>query len=96
VINVQTISTDHYIELLFTDNGKGIDMNKNGAMVFGLYRRFDTHIEGKGMGLFIVKTQVEAMGGTIEVRSMLNRGTEFSIKLPVPELETGDVTPLVA
>lgn len=96
VINVQAFRTDHYIELLFTDNGKGIDMDKNGPMVFGLYRRFDLHIEGKGMGLFIVKTQVEAMGGTIEVKSMLNRGTEFSVKLPVPELGLADETPPVA
>jgi PAS domain S-box-containing protein len=96
VINVQTHRADNYIELLFTDNGKGIDMEKNGAMMFGLYRRFDLHIEGKGMGLFMVKTQVEAMGGTIEVRSMLNRGTEFSIKLPVPELALADAADTVA
>ncbi len=71
------------VTLRFKDNGKGIDLNKNASELFGLYKRFDTTVEGKGMGLFMVKTQVEALGGTIKIKSKLGEGTEFIIQLPV-------------
>ncbi|MDB5006437.1 MAG: Multi-sensor signal transduction histidine kinase [Mucilaginibacter sp.] len=88
LISVKTIFTNNLLELLFTDNGKGIDLDKNGSILFGLYRRFDDSVEGKGIGLFMVKTQVEALGGTIHVKSTINGGTTFSIKMPVQGLET--------
>jgi len=71
------------IELLFTDNGMGIDLEKSGELVFGLYRRFHTNIEGKGMGLFMVKTQVEILGGKISIKSAENKGTEFKIEFEI-------------
>ncbi len=43
----------------------GIDMQRYGKQVFGFYKRFHAHIEGKGMGLFMTKTQVESLGGYI-------------------------------
>lgn len=68
------------LELTFTDNGMGIDLKKNGDQIFGLYKRFHSSIEGKGMGLFMVKTQVEVLGGKISVKSEENEGTEFKIE----------------
>jgi len=65
--------------LTFKDNGLGIDMKTKGDKIFGLYKRFHTHVEGKGMGLFMVKTQVESLGGKITIASELNKGTEFTI-----------------
>ncbi|WP_309641134.1 PAS domain S-box protein [Flavobacterium sp.] len=65
--------------LTFKDNGLGIDMNRNSGKVFGLYERFHAHVEGKGIGLFMVKTQVEAIGGKITIASELNKGTEITI-----------------
>ena len=66
----------------FSDNGKGIDLKKFGPHLFGLYKRFDFSVEGKGMGLFMVKMQVEALGGVVTVRSEPGSGTEFVIELP--------------
>lgn len=66
--------------LTFTDNGLGIDLHKKGGQVFGLYKRFHAHLEGKGMGLFMVKTQVESLGGKISVLSEVNKGTSFTIE----------------
>ena len=83
VITIKSKRAGDKIELHFKDNGNGIDLEKNGAQLFGLYKRFDTSMEGKGMGLFMVKTQVEALGGSIEINSKLGIGTEFIIKLPV-------------
>src|SRR5450432_3327172 len=71
------------LELIFTDNGMGIDLQKRGEQVFGLYKRFHANIEGKGMGLFMVKTQVESLGGKINIRSEVNKGTEFKIEFDI-------------
>jgi signal transduction histidine kinase len=62
------------IELRFKDNGIGIDLEKNSGQLFGLYKRFDTTMEGKGMGLLMVKTKAEALGGTIKIKSNQARG----------------------
>lgn len=69
------------IILTFRDNGLGIDLKRKGDKLFNLYARFHAHEEGKGMGLFMVKTQVEAIGGTVSIDSEVNVGTEFTITL---------------
>jgi PAS domain S-box-containing protein len=80
VINIHSRLLKNKVELFFADNGIGIDLNKNGDQIFGLYKRFHANIEGKGMGLFMVKTQVETLGGKISVKSEENKGTEFKIE----------------
>jgi signal transduction histidine kinase len=68
--------------LQISDNGLGIDMKYAQDKIFGLYQRFHQHHKGKGMGLYLVRQQVEAMGGKIEVDSQPEEGTTFQIKLP--------------
>lgn len=68
--------------LTFSDNGLGIDLSSQGKHLFGLYKRFHHHIDGKGMGLYMVKTQVQALGGIISVDSTVGEGTVFTIELP--------------
>lgn len=72
---------DH-VELTFKDNGIGIDLEQHGTKIFGLYKRFSDTQEGKGMGLFLVKSQVEALSGSVVVKSELNKGCEFILRLP--------------
>jgi signal transduction histidine kinase len=67
----------------FKDNGTGIDLKLHGNKLFGLYNRFHSNIEGKGVGLFMVKTQIEVLGGKISVTSEPGKGTEFIIELPL-------------
>ncbi len=71
------------VSIHFADNGKGIDLEYNGDKLFGLYRRFDTSVDGKGMGLYMVKTQVETLGGQISVESCLHAGSTFIVDLPL-------------
>jgi PAS domain S-box-containing protein len=71
------LNNNGMVELRFKDNGMGIDMEKHGNSLFGLYKRFHLGIEGKGMGLYMVKTHAERMGGTISVESEVNKGTTF-------------------
>jgi PAS domain S-box-containing protein len=67
------------IILIFKDNGIGIDLERNGDKIFGLYQRFHNHPDSKGLGLYLVKSQVESMGGTINVESEVDKGTTFTI-----------------
>ncbi len=65
------------------DNGIGIDTKRYEKKLFGLYQRFNVDVEGKGLGLYMTKTQVETLGGKISVNSELHKGTKFSISLPL-------------
>jgi PAS domain S-box-containing protein len=69
--------------LQVVDNGIGIDLAKYQSNLFGMYQRFHRHVEGKGIGLHLVKTQVETLGGTIEVSSVVDQGTTFTVYLPL-------------
>jgi PAS domain S-box-containing protein len=83
VITIHSSCTKNIITLTFEDNGKGIDLEKHGQQIFGLYKRFDRHTDGKGMGLFMVKAQVESLGGRVSVQSVLGEGSKFTIELPI-------------
>ncbi|MDO6470814.1 PAS domain S-box protein [Maribacter sp. 1_MG-2023] len=65
--------------ITFKDNGLGIDLERHGHKLFGLNKVFHRHPDAKGVGLFLTKTQVEAMGGTITATSEVNVGTTFTI-----------------
>lgn len=80
VIEISSRKNCNRLWLQFKDNGLGIDLATQGKKVFGLYKRFHPDIEGKGMGLFMVKTQVETLGGKISINSEVNKGTEFTIE----------------
>ena len=68
---------DDTVVLTFGDNGIGIDLDKNRDKIFGLYQRFHDYSDSKGLGLYLVKSQVETMGGTISIESKVNVGTTF-------------------
>lgn len=80
-ITIVSAMVSGHVRLTFSDNGLGIDLNRQGDKIFGLYNRFHNHVEGKGMGLFMVKTQIEALGGHVHVSSALGKGTVFTIDL---------------
>jgi PAS domain S-box-containing protein len=61
------------------DNGIGIDLKKNADKLFGMYKTFNNNPDARGIGLFITKNQIDAMGGKVEVESELGKGTSFKI-----------------
>lgn len=65
--------------LAVSDNGLGIDLRRHKNSLFGMYKTFHKNQNSRGIGLFITKNQVEAMGGRIEVASEVNKGTTFKI-----------------
>jgi PAS domain S-box-containing protein len=78
-ISVSSYQDENYTTMLFKDNGIGIDLERNRDKVFGLYQRFHDYPDSKGMGLYLVKSQVEAMGGTISIESEVDKGTTFTL-----------------
>jgi PAS domain S-box-containing protein len=74
------VNTNEII-LMARDNGLGIDLKKNGKKLFGLSNTFHRHPDSKGVGLFMTKTQIEAVGGSITVESEVDKGTTFKIIL---------------
>ena len=82
-IYFQTTQDEKFICLSVKDNGMGIDLSKNAGKIFGLYKRFHgDEIPGKGIGLHLVKTHAESLGGRVEVESKINEGIQFKIYLP--------------
>ena len=65
--------------LRVTDNGMGIDMAQFGDKLFGLHKTFHEHKDARGVGLFLIKTQIEALGGSIKAQSEVDKGTTFII-----------------
>lgn len=74
---------ENHVVIEVEDNGIGIDMRYASDKIFNLYQRFHTEVAGKGFGLFLTRTQVESMGGTISVTSTPNKGTIFTLEFPV-------------
>jgi signal transduction histidine kinase len=72
---------DNYTVINFKDNGLGLNLEKNGHKIFGMYKTFHGNEDAKGIGLFITKNQMDSMDGKIEVESEVDCGSNFKIYL---------------
>ena len=81
VIKIRANKKNGILTLSVSDNGLGIDLKKYGEKIFGMYKTFHDNPGAKGIGLFITKNQIEALGGSIEVQSEMNKGSTFTIKI---------------
>ncbi len=84
VIQINITSSKKTLELNFIDNGKGIDLEKFGGKIFGMHKTFHRNKDTQGVGLYITKNQIEAMGGKISVQTTLNVGTTFTLYFKTP------------
>ena len=79
VVELDSFIEDSQTVLQISDNGIGIDLEKYGEELYGLYKTFNKKPDSKGVGLFITKNQIDAMGGKVTVSSVVNKGTTFKI-----------------
>ncbi|MEP3444074.1 MAG: PAS domain-containing sensor histidine kinase, partial [Flavobacteriaceae bacterium] len=79
IISLKAKKQDKSILLSIEDNGLGIDLNRYGGKIFGMYKTFHKKKDARGLGLYIIKNQIEAMGGSITVNSEVNKGTTFNV-----------------
>lgn len=75
---------DQHVVITIQDKGIGMDNNLVKEKIFTLYSRFHTHVEGRGLGLYLVKTQLDSLGGTIHMDSKINQGTQFTLTFKQP------------
>ena len=80
-VQLRAHCTTAQVVLEVEDNGLGLSDAQQGQL-FGMFRRLHTHVDGSGVGLFMVKRLVENAGGTIAVHSQLGVGTTFTVTLP--------------
>jgi PAS domain S-box-containing protein len=78
-IDISFFKKGGYYVFIFKDNGLGIDLSKHGEKIFGMYKTFNGNLDAKGLGLFIIKTQIETLGGKIEVESEVDQYTAFKV-----------------
>lgn len=79
-IMVSSENINDEVVVKFSDNGLGLDIALYKERLFSLYQRFHDHAEGKGLGLFLVKSQMEALNGSIDIESSVGIGTTFILK----------------
>lgn len=78
-LNIQSNMVEDGIELIFADNGIGMNMTLVKERIFGLHQRFHNNADSKGIGLYLVQSQLNALGGGIKVSSNINVGTTFTL-----------------
>jgi PAS domain S-box-containing protein len=79
-IKINTVRNENgTTKLIFSDNGIGMNMQRVKDRIFGLYQRFHNNSDSKGIGLYLVHSQITALGGSIEVETEENVGTTFII-----------------
>jgi len=95
-IHLSTEQKDGFVCLQIKDNGIGMDLEKHGKKLFGMFNRFHNHVEGSGVGLYIVKKIIETSGGKIEVESQVEKGTTFKMFFNQKEVPANRKRELIA
>jgi signal transduction histidine kinase len=86
MISIKAVKMGNQVCISVTDNGIGLDLKSiNEEKIFGLYQRFNLDRSGKGIGLFLVKSQAEALDGRVELDSTFGKGTTVRVFLPLTE-----------
>ncbi len=80
-ISLYTYEENGKVHLLVKDNGLGIDLEKHGGELFKIYKTFHGNDDALGLGLFLTRNEVEAMGGEINVESKVGKGSKFIVTL---------------
>jgi PAS domain S-box-containing protein len=91
VIQITIAQQGQSVTITVADNGLGIDLNKHQENLFKPYKRFNRTVDGKGLGLFLVKSHVEALNGKISVESEPGVGSTFTLVLPLNNEEIQEV-----
>ncbi len=79
IISITSKKNEGFIQLIFSDNGLGFDMEKVRGKIFGLHQSFHDHHDSKGIGLYLVNNYMVSLGGTISLESKVNAGATFTL-----------------
>jgi signal transduction histidine kinase len=95
-VRVEAMRLNEQVNITVSDNGRGID-EKHIDKIFDMFYRATDHSKGSGLGLYIVKETLEKIGGSITVRSEIDKGSDFYVTIPlclnIPASPPGSVAP---
>ena len=85
LVTVTSNVTNNNIVITVEDNGYGIEKNNLQRIFDRFYRtpKARAHTNGSGLGLSLVKQQINQIGGQIDVKSQINKGTTFFVSFPI-------------
>lgn len=87
MVKIHSKKQGNGVVLVIEDNGVGMDLKKHEENLFQMFKRFHDHVEGTGVGMYIVKKLMEDNGGTIELESELNVGTKLTLFFEQPKTD---------
>jgi signal transduction histidine kinase len=79
-IRIEAVQSDEYVSIRVTDNGVGFDASLLSQKLFKPYSRLNSNVEGKGLGLYLIKIEMESMGGEVDIESQPNVGTTVTLR----------------
>jgi signal transduction histidine kinase len=90
-IRISSRRESNQVILEYKDNGIGFNQKEAGENLFKPYKRFHLHREGKGLGLYMIKIQIESMGGTVNIQSEENKGFSCVISFDAQDYKSRDI-----
>jgi signal transduction histidine kinase/ligand-binding sensor domain-containing protein len=79
-IRIEAVQSDEHVSIRVTDNGVGFDASLLSQKLFKPYSRLNSNVEGKGLGLYLIKIEMESMGGEVDIESQPNVGTTVTLR----------------
>lgn len=80
LVQVNCRQTDEYSIISVQDNGLGMHLSDT-PKIFNMFKRLHVHVEGTGIGLYMIKKIIDNAGGKIEVESKVGEGSTFKVYL---------------
>lgn len=84
IVKIHSQKQENKVILVIEDNGIGMDLMKHEGNLFQMFKRFHDHVEGTGVGMYIVKKLMEDNGGSINLESQVNVGTKLTLHFSQP------------
>ena len=81
-INIKVSASNNEVMVVVEDNGQGIPLDHQNH-IFNMFYRANDNTKGSGLGLYILKRAVERLNGVVELKSIPNIGSSFTVTLPL-------------
>lgn len=97
-LRISVKTTKHFnkdVSILVSDNGLGFNLQVQKDNLFKLYKRFHTHVDGKGLGLYLVKTQVDTLGAELKLKVRLIEVLPLKLLCQHPEMSANKFSLIV-
>lgn len=80
-VHVESKLDGAWVQINYKDNGLGLDVEQLKDSMFKFKKIFHAHPQAKGIGLYLLKSQIESMGGSVEVSGAVDQGLSYQINL---------------